>query len=134
MEMLKRRLRLLWRLYRRLCPSLSRKVPDKEALSRCLAAMEEESFATVDYYEGFWLAERSEYLKGNRYGWQADFVWLIQPRNLTRVLREQYSQPLPPLERKENRACFRMYCDALEQEAGLPVSPNVPAVWQSQEE
>ncbi len=105
-------LRVLWGLYRRLCPSLCQKAGGTEWKAACRAALKEKQFALVDYYECFWLAEQSVYLKGgSKWGWRADFLWLITPKNMQKVLSEQYSKPLPPLERKANREMFRLYCE-----------------------
>lgn len=108
-------LRMLWGIYRRLCPSLTQKAGDEAWRKACFAAVAQKRFSTVDYYECFWLAERSDYLKGGgRWGWKADFLWLITPENMQKVLSEQYSVPLLPLERKANRQMFRMYCEEME--------------------
>ena len=117
-QKLKKRAALIGGLYRRLCPSLKELEAGAEFTDEALLLLEGgPRFQMVDYYEVFWLAERSAFLKGGGRGrWRADFLWLIRPANMEKVLDERYDTPLPALERKANRNMFRMYCESLEEE------------------
>lgn len=120
--MQEKRIELILEWYRLLCPSLKPlpKEPFKQEW-RTLLERGAQYFEMVDYYEAFWLAQRSSFLKGGgRRGWKADFQWLITPENMHKVLTERYAPPLSALERKANRQSFRMICEAYEEQQGLP--------------
>ena len=57
----------------------------EEKIERLLSEFHER-----DIREGFKIAERSEFLKGKKNGWRASFDWLIEGKNLEKVLRGAY--------------------------------------------
>lgn len=76
-------------LYRQHCPSL----PDVRILNekrkKSVHALLQ-TFSVEDVIEGFKKAEESDFLKGKRGDWKADFEFLVNKNNMTKVLEGKY--------------------------------------------
>lgn len=87
-------------LFNSVCGSYPRLVRLSEKRKDAIAARLRTGFTLGDFKMVFEKAEESEFLKGhNLRGWSADFDWLIDEDNMTKVLEGKYDF----LKRKQNR-------------------------------
>ncbi len=104
--------------YRWLCTGVGHGAPalpplpeGGEMAPACVAALEAgaEHYDVVDYYEAFWLVQRSDFLKGGgKRGWKPDYLWLITPENLQKVLSNKYTPQLDFYDRLEMRSISKL--------------------------
>ena len=64
----------------------------KKAIKKALPYLNEKGFEGL-----FEKAGHSDFLMGRTGGWKADFDWLLQPDNLTRVLEGRYDNAPEPV-------------------------------------
>lgn len=90
----------VFRSYCQLCPSLqtvSRLTPKRRDAVRELLTQ----YTTEEIAEGFRKAEATPYLCGRVNGHPADFDWLIQPDNFTKLLEGKYDERHDPASKYE---------------------------------
>ena len=86
--------------YRKLCPSLNavqKMTPKRREAVRELLTQ----YTVEEITEGFRKAEATPYLSGRDSGRPADFDWLIQPDNFTKLLEGKYDERHDPTSKYE---------------------------------
>jgi len=88
-------------LYHELCPSLPRvqklKGTRRDRLKRACAQMGEEGLRAF-----FVRVEASDFLAGRVKGWRADLDWILEPKNMQRILEGVHDNRSPPSTSRRN--------------------------------